>query len=576
MKVTVAKHAGFCMGVKKAMNMALEASESSSEQIYTLGPLVHNSDAVNMLRKNNVVPAKESGDLHDKKVFIRAHGVPPSVQESLKEKHNDVIDATCPNVVKVQKIAAEYVEKGYDVIIVGDHGHAEVDGLLGYCEDRGYVVANATEALALPKLNKACVIAQTTQNREYFLEIIKEIEKRVKDIVVENTICGATSVRQTEVLELVEQVDMMIVVGGKHSANTKRLEELSLSTNTPTVLIENASQLDTSGLKKYNHIGITAGASTPSWVINEVVNKVQDINSGQLASLLNGVTKALHFLIDTSIFLAIGAVSLYYSIAFFLGVDPFSDFKLPVTIYLFINSVHFLNSSSMEKARGNGNDNKSESLMYRYGFLLSLGFLIVSLILAYLLSVKIFIVHMVLCFSGVIYNKIKFPKALSSVVGFKSLKDIPASKDVSQSIAWAMIIVTYPAIINGISLYRPSVMVAAFFVVCIVYTRSIVYDIKEIRLDKLIGKETFPVLLGDKNTKAFLITLLSVLMGGLIYIKTNYLHYIKIDIFLYSLFYMIIYLYLFHKKIVYKGYALNILIDGQYIFIGLITYLFYA
>jgi 4-hydroxy-3-methylbut-2-enyl diphosphate reductase len=555
------------------MNMAIQASESSSETIYTLGPLVHNNDAVDMLRKNDVMPAKDPDELHDKKVFIRAHGVPPSVKDDLAARHNTIIDATCPYVLNVQNIAKEYAEKGYSVIIVGDRGHAEVEGLLGYCGGRGHVVPDIKGVAELPDLKKVCVIAQTTQNRENFFDVINGIEKRFKNVIIENTICGATSIRQKEVLELVELVDLMIVVGGRHSANTKRLEELSLSTGTPTILIENASQLDVRDIKRYGHIGITAGASTPSWVIEEVTKKVESVESSAAASLIDN---AINLIIDTSTFLSIGSVFLYYGIAYFLGVPAFSDIKLPVIIFLFISAVHFLNSSYIEKVKPDTSKGEKAPPLRRFGVTISVIYLLVSLVLSYFLHGTIFLIHLFLCVSGLVYSKIKLPKPLVKIIKFKSLKDIPASKDIFQSIAWVIIIVGYPAIFNDIDLMRPKVPVAAFFVGCIVFARSIVYDIKEIRLDKMIGKETLPVLLGEGRSKICLITLLGILMAGLLYTKVKYLAYIKINLFLVSLLYILVYLYLFHKKIVYKGYILHLIIDGQFYFIGIVTYLFYV
>ncbi len=320
MKVTLAKHAGFCMGVKKAMKMAMDASENSVERIYTLGQLVHNNDAVNMLKKKEVYPIDEGARIENKKVFIRAHGVPPAVREKLARDNNTIIDATCPYVTRVQKITLEYAKDGYAVVIVGDHGHAEVDGLLGYCTGSGYVVADAAEVAALPELDKVCVIAQTTQSVDNFDEVVVELKKRFDEVVVKNTICGATSVRQKEALELASQVDLVIVVGGRHSANTGRLRDISSFTGTPTILIENASQLDVEEIKRYNHIGVTAGASTPSWVIDDVVNRIQSIEVSPFAVLVSHMINYFRLFIDTSVFLAIGAVALYYSTAYFLGV----------------------------------------------------------------------------------------------------------------------------------------------------------------------------------------------------------------------------------------------------------------
>ncbi len=563
------------MGVKKAMNMALEASESSVDQTYTLGPLVHNNDAVNMLKKKNVYPATEPDALKGEKVFIRAHGVPPTVKDDLEKRGNSVIDATCPYVKRVQNITREYAEQGYNIVISGDPGHAEVEGLLGYCPGKGYVVTGASGVRDLPDFEKICVIAQTTQSKENFTELIEALKKRYDEVVVKNTICGATTVRQKEVLKLAEIVDFVVVVGGKHSANTKRLEELSLSLGTPTILIENASQLDEENIRRYSHVGVTAGASTPSWVIDDVVNRIESIRVGALASFTHSAINAAHFFIDSSMFLALGAVALYYTIAYFLDVMAFEEPRIPILIYLFINSVHFLNSYYIDRVKRA----KEEKTLFSFdsiSFLVAVSFLITSIILAAELGVVIFVTHMILCTGGVLYRKIKFTKRVAKAIKFKSLKDIPASRDLFQSLAWSIIIVGYPAIHSQISFDRPKIWIAASIVFSIVFARSIVYDMKDIRLDKLIGKDTLPMLLGDKNTKICLFTLLGTLMAGLFSIKALWPEYYKINIFLLALLYMVVYLYLYHKKIVHKGYLLNLVIDGQFFFAGLMTWLFFV
>ncbi len=228
MKVKLAKTAGFCMGVRRAMNIVLDAASKKEGKLYTYGPLVHNPQAIEMLRQKGV-EVIENETVSNATVILRAHGVAPAERKRLKETGNLICDATCPHVARAHAIIKKGINKGYDAIIIGDKGHAEVNGLLGFAGDRGYVVENPEDVDNLPDIKKAYVVAQTTQDRKTYQEIINRIIEKVPEYEIFDTICEATNMRQKEVLELAKEVDAMVVIGGKNSANTKRLYELSLS-----------------------------------------------------------------------------------------------------------------------------------------------------------------------------------------------------------------------------------------------------------------------------------------------------------------------------------------------------------
>ncbi len=279
MKVLVAEHAGFCEGVERAFRIALETAHAG-KPVYMLGNLVHNKQVIERLKNFGVgtvaslseIPKGTRGTL-----LISAHGVPPEVYAEAKKLRLEIIDTTCPWVKKAQRIAKELAEEERLVIIVGDKGHPEVKGLVGWSHDRALVIGNEAELnkISIPPEAKVGILAQTTQAVERFDQIVAGIKKMVKEVKEYDTICDATSKRQSAAVKIARQVELMLVVGDKMSANTRRLTELCAKTGTETHQLETARELDFAWLKNKQRVGITAGASTPEWVIREVVEKIK-------------------------------------------------------------------------------------------------------------------------------------------------------------------------------------------------------------------------------------------------------------------------------------------------------------
>jgi 4-hydroxy-3-methylbut-2-enyl diphosphate reductase len=277
MKAILAKQAGFCFGVKRATQMAFEAAEKD-QKTYSLGPIIHSPQVVGKLEELGIQVVDTLEGLQDGAIIIRSHGVEQKDIEEAQKKNLDIVDATCPFVKKAQEHVKSLSESGYGVVVVGDADHPEVQGIVSYGGEQVFVVASGEGVIKLPKMKKIGVVAQTTQSFENLKNVVSECLHRGGEIRVYNTICDATAVRQEEAKELAGKVDCMLVVGGFNSANTHRLLEVCAEFQPNTYHIETAAEIDAAWFKGAELVGITAGASTPKWIIDEVMNKIEELN----------------------------------------------------------------------------------------------------------------------------------------------------------------------------------------------------------------------------------------------------------------------------------------------------------
>ena len=280
MEVRVAKTAGFCFGVKRAVDQVYEQIAHGKRPIYTYGPIIHNEEVVRDLEEKGVRVLNsrdELATLTEGTVIIRSHGVGRNICELLEQNHITIVDATCPFVKKIHKIVQEQGGNGRRVIIVGDENHPEVQGIKGWGKDDTLVIQSAEELenYELPEGEKLCVVAQTTFNYNKFKDIVEKISKTRYDILVLNTICNATQERQVEARRIASEVDAMIVVGGKTSSNTQKLYEICQKECKNTYYIQTLGDLDPECVSSVRSVGITAGASTPNHIIEEVHTNVR-------------------------------------------------------------------------------------------------------------------------------------------------------------------------------------------------------------------------------------------------------------------------------------------------------------
>ncbi len=274
MKIILAKRAGFCFGVKRATQMAFEAA-GKDQETFTLGPIIHSPQVVHKLEEMGVGVVKDLSGVHNGTVIIRSHGVLASEMEEAHHKKLEVVDATCPFVKKAQEHVKYLSETGYDVLVVGDADHPEVQGIVSYALGKVYVVASGEQVTKLPKMGKMGVVAQTTQSFDNLKSVVTECLRRGGEVRVFNTICDATAVRQQEATELANQVDCVIVIGGYNSANTRRLAEICTEIQPRTHHIETAAEIDSAWFVGVETVGVTAGASTPKWIIDEVIGRLE-------------------------------------------------------------------------------------------------------------------------------------------------------------------------------------------------------------------------------------------------------------------------------------------------------------
>lgn len=281
-EIIVAPNAGFCFGVKRAVKLAEESSSLTNEgkRVFTLGPIIHNPQEVRRLQLKGVKPLNGEELQEGDAIIIRSHGIPPEEEEKLRERGLKVIDATCPYVKAVHEAVCTLAKEGYFIVIVGEKNHPEVRGTLGYlraCDGKGIVVESLKDLEKAYRHERVGVVSQTTQSEKFFKEVVGELALWVKELKVINTICNATSVRQEDVYSLAPKVDVMIIIGGKNSGNTRRLHAIAKSLNPNSYHIETADELDPAWFEGVKRVGITAGASTPDWIIEEVKGRIEEI-----------------------------------------------------------------------------------------------------------------------------------------------------------------------------------------------------------------------------------------------------------------------------------------------------------
>ena len=281
MNVILAESAGFCFGVKRAVDTVYEEIEKGNA-IYTFGPIIHNEEVVHDLEKKGVVVVDSIEELREKPlgtVIIRAHGVEKGIYEEIEKLGFAIIDATCPFVLKIHRLVEQHSKEGCQIVIVGNESHPEVKGIKSWSTSECTQVISSkedAENFVADKGKKVCIVSQTTFNYNKFQELVEIINEKGYDIIVLNTICNATEERQTEARAIAKQVDAMIVIGGRNSSNTQKLFEICKNECKNTYYIQTVKDLEPAGFKSVDNVGITAGASTPNNIIEEVQKNVRN------------------------------------------------------------------------------------------------------------------------------------------------------------------------------------------------------------------------------------------------------------------------------------------------------------
>jgi 4-hydroxy-3-methylbut-2-enyl diphosphate reductase len=279
-EIIVADNAGFCFGVKRALDLVARAADDRPRAVYTLGALIHNPQEIARLEARGIHQADSLDEVKAGAIVLSAHGVDPDVEQAARGRGLEVIDATCPFVKRAHDHILALSREGYAIVILGDRGHREVEGLAARAGGKAEIVSSVEEAERLPFRRRCGLVVQTTQRPEALRAVAGVLAERCRELRVFNTICEATVKRQQSARELAERVDVMIVVGGRNSANTQRLAEICAATRTPTHHVETAAEVSADWVWGARRVGVTAGASTPAWIVDEVVARLRQLERG--------------------------------------------------------------------------------------------------------------------------------------------------------------------------------------------------------------------------------------------------------------------------------------------------------
>ena len=489
MKVILAKTAGFCMGVRRAMEMVMAESNKKEGALFTFGPLIHNKQVLRLLETKGIKATDDTTGLTAGRILIRAHGIPPRQRDMLQNSGLKVIDATCPKVTRVQAIIRHQSNKERPTIIVGDKNHAEVIGLMGYSKEPAHLIEKKSDVGNLPQLANPFVVAQTTQDAEDFKEIVSALQARFPDIQVFNTICDATHERQEEVRTFKEQVEGVVVVGGFHSANTQRLAKISEEERLPTYHVETEKELPLEALSQMKVIGLTAGASTPHWLIKTVMQEIEDIQGRREAPFIHRIKGAFRFLVLSSVVAALGAFSFAYAALHLAGGT--TDLVFPLMGALYIYAMHVFNRF-LDKGAASYNDPDRAAFQNQYkSLLIPMGSIAmgISLILSLITGLGTFMALLGLSLLGVVYSIPLIPEGAGNRYRFVKIKDIPGSRSLSEALAWMAVMVFLP-LFSGSPGPGLSIVVTAIVVFSFSYARAVLFSLFQLQGDLMVGTET--------------------------------------------------------------------------------------
>ena len=575
MKIILAKTAGFCMGVKRAVDIALKSSEERGTPIYTLGPLIHNRQAVDMLREKGIEPLEDADSAEPACVVVRAHGVSPQTVEDLTQRGFEIIDATCPHVKQSQKRIREYSKKGYRIIIVGDRNHAEVVGLKGYCTSRFDIIAAPEEAEKLELPDRVAVIAQTTFVEETYSKIVEILKRRAGDVVAFQSICRATHSRQEEALKLAETCDAVVVVGGRHSANTRRLAQLSRERGVPTFHVETADELDPGEISRFETVGVTSGASTPSWITRKVIERLEGLSRPDGGRPFR---RLLDILVESNLYSSIAAIALVFTCCFMQGIT--FDLRYLFTAFCYIYATSMLNRVFEEREDKLHIPTRVRFYRRHASKLVASSFALIaaSIAISLTLSLEVALFLIVAYGLGMMYSVRVVPLRVGRL-HIRRLKDIPGSKDIFSALGWTAIVVFMPFLgdpgrgFGGA--HDLTVVITGLVAFIVVVIKSILVDMTDIYSDRRLGRETLPIFLGRNKTNMLLLALTGLLTALLLASPGQWLfvgrgHEHAAYAFLLSPAYILLTIFLIRKKIV-KSETMSILAaDGNLILMGLI------
>lgn len=493
MKILLAETAGFCMGVRRAMTIAVQTPGANPEPVCTLGPLIHNEQALAVLEARGIharTTPPESGT-----VILRAHGIAPRERAALEAASLRLVDATCPHVLTSQKHIRQDRAAGKTILLAGDPNHPEVQALAGCTDGALHILSSLEEALALPfpPDTPLSLLAQTTFKLSLYHEIRDALLQRFPQMTVHESVCAATEERQAEIRALAPHCDAIVVVGGRHSANTKRLAEIAAECGCRPVPVETAEELREEAFADVRTVGVTAGASTPNWVTQAVLDRLERFGQRTPAARAR---RGVAYLARARLLTALGAAALAHALAVLMRTDP-----LPPAAYLLCAAFVFLaytvnRRTALDPSLRTLTPVDQFFLRHRYSLMgLAGAALAVCLASAAHLGTPTFLLTVL----GLLISCLYAIPLLPGKRTYRRMKDLPASKDVFVACAWAVVLTGVVTLARG-EAHPPHVLAGCGLVVfLLILSQTIILDLRDIESDQLIGLETLPVLVGRKR-----------------------------------------------------------------------------
>lgn len=566
MKIEMAANSGFCMGVRNAILKIVDELNSSDEKIYVYGPLIHNPQTIEVLKNRGLITINSLHEIKNRQIAIRTHGIPVDENRIIKNESARTINLTCSRVARVQSYIKKYSSEGYFTIIVGDREHAEVIGLKSYASAGVHVVSEPEDINDLPPAEKYLIVSQTTHERNQFEQIVSLIRKKSSNIHVIDTICDSTRLRQDDVREgIARGIDTLVVVGGKNSANTTRLAKIGTDNGIKTFHIETDDELNPDEFKNSRYVLVTAGASTPGWIINNVLEKLYMIKNSNSNPVVKLLKRYFEFFVRSNIISSIASFIMVLIAQKYAGLPI--DYKYGTIAALFIYVMYTVNNYLDREFLIKSNSYKYK-IYEKFGLYMLIAAIIsffVSVYLCYTISLTLMYLFLVPYLLGVFYSTPYFKffvKALHS----EFIKKIYNTKIVT-GFGWLVVLILLPYYGTDVPIMTFISTASLFFT--FVFLRQFIIDLVAFQGDLILGRDTLATSLGVKYALyiAYAISLAGTLAFAGISIYTG--KYLFLPFILCIVYYLVLL-----KKIGRIDYLISLryefFIDANYIILGLL------
>ncbi len=495
MKIEMAANSGFCMGVRNAILKIVDELNSSDDKIYVYGPLIHNPQTIDVLKNRGLITINSLHEIKGKQIAIRTHGIPLDENREIKKQASRIINLTCSRVARVQSYIKKYSSEGYFTIIIGDRDHAEVIGLKSYASAGVYVVSEPGDIKNIPAAKKYLIVSQTTHERNQFNQFVNLIQKKYNNVKVIDTICDSTRLRQDDVRAgIARGIDTLVVVGGKNSANTTRLAKIGIDNGIKTFHIETDEELIADEFKGAKHVLVTAGASTPGWIINNVLEKLYMIKNSSSNPIVKALKSYFEFFVRSNIISSISSFLMVIIAQKYAGLEQ--DMRYGLIAALFIYVMYTVNNYLDREFLIKSNSYKYK-IYEKYGLHMLIAAIIsfiVSIYLCSTISLTMMYLFLVPYLLGIFYSTPYF-KLLIKALGSELIKKIYNTKIVT-AFGWLVALILLPYFEHNVDMITYISMGSLFFT--FVFLRQFIIDLVAFQGDLILGRDTLATSLGVK------------------------------------------------------------------------------